>query len=202
MSIVTPPAPLPLRNVKWRLPPAAQVNRSRWTGTSKSVGLPGAQNWTVSGELVLKVGEAQARAWRAFFVQVSQPFRAFAVRAVEGRQTAAGNPTIGAGANAGTTMPVSGLPASQTVLGTGCFLTVPLPSGHRRLVCLTAPLNSNAAGQAVATFEPELTEVPAPGATVEMQWPYALVRLAGDPAGWDVAPGQQYAFAFSAEEAR
>jgi hypothetical protein len=95
---------------------------------------------------------------------------------------------------------LQGLPGGQTVLVTGDLMTVFLPSGHRRLVCLTQDLVSNGQGLATAVFGPELGEVPATGATVEIQRPYAVVALTSEPPGWDVEPGQLYQFAVSAEE--
>ena len=134
---------------------------------------------------------------------MSQPFNWFPVRAVEAKQTSAANPTVRAGAGNANTVPLAGLPGSATVLDAGDFLTVPLPSGGVRLVCLTTPLTTDAAGNAVATFWPELGEIPNAGATVEIQWPYSYVRLTqNNPAGWDIDAGQKYTFQIDAEEAR
>lgn len=203
MAIITPPAPFRLRGAKWRLPPSAQVNKSAWTGNSKAVGLPGSQSWTVSGTLVLKIGQANAKPWRAFFVQISQPFNWFPVIAVEARQTTAANPTVRAGAGNANTVPLAGLPGSATVLGAGDMMSVLLPSGRVRLVCLTTPLTTDASGNAVANFMPELGEIPNAGAAVEIQWPYTYARLTqNNPAGWDIDAGQKYTFQIDAEEAR
>jgi len=201
MAIITPPAPLPLRQVKWRAPFPAQVNRSAWTGRRKVVGLPGATVWTASGEFVTLISEANAKPWRAFFVALKGPLGSFRLRASEGQQTTAANPTVRSGAGSGGTLPLQGLPATRTVLVAGDLMTVPLPSGHERLVCLTADLVSNGAGQATATFGPELGEVPATGATVEIQRPWGLMALTSDPPGWDVSAGQQYQFTIDCEEA-
>lgn len=202
MAIITPPAPLPLRGAKWRLPPSAQVNKSAWTGTSKTVGLPGAQNWTVTAAFVTQIGQDRARRWRGFFVQVSQPYQRFPVGAVEAPQTNAANPSVRAGAGNYNSLPLQGLPANQVVLLAGDLMTVPLPSGHQRLVCLSADLVSNGQGQCTAIFGPELGGSPAIGVVVEIREPFSLVRLVSDPPGWDVEPGQQYAFSITAEEAR
>lgn len=201
MAIITPPAPLPLRNVKWRAPFPSQVNRSGWTGRRKVIGLPGATVWTVSGEFVTIVSEVNAKQWRAFFMSLKGPLNSFPVRATETQQTSATNPTVRTGATSGGTVPLQGLPGSATVLVAGDLMTVFLPSGHRRLVCLTAPLVTNGSGQGTATFEPALGEAPASGATVEIQHPYGLMALSSEPPGWDVAEGQTYSFAIDAEEA-
>ncbi|MGF3028147.1 hypothetical protein ACQVP2_35835, partial [Methylobacterium aquaticum] len=166
-----------------------------------TVGLPGAQFWTVSGAFSTRVGEDRAKPWRGFFVSLFGPVHRFPVVAIENkRQTAAANPTVRAGAGNANTCPLQGLPANTTVLVTGDLMTVFLPSGHRRLVCLTQDLVSNGQGQGTAVFGPELGEVPAPGAQVEIQRPYAVVALTSEPPGWDVEPGQTYQFALTAEE--
>lgn len=201
MAIIVPPAPLPLRGAKWRVPFPAQVNRSGWTGRRKVVGLPGAAMWTLSAEFVTTIGEDRAKPWRGFFVSLNGPVNAFPVRASERQQTAAANPTVRAGAGNSNTVPLQGLPANQTVLLSGDLMTVYLPSGHRRLVCLTAPLVSNGTGQGTATFGPELGETPVAGATVEIQRPFGLMALTSEPPGWDVQLGQTYSFAVTAEEA-
>ncbi|APR53366.1 hypothetical protein CA223_05495 [Sphingomonas koreensis] len=202
MAIKYPPAPFNLRRAKWRVPFPAQRNRSGWTGTSKVIGLPGAAVWQAEGDFVTIVSEANMRPWRAFFLSLKGPVNKFPLRAVEAQQTTHPNPTVRAGGNSGTTVPLAGLPASTAVLPTGAMMTVVLPSGHHRLVCLMAPLNSNGSGQGTATFEPELCEVPAEGAAVEIQWPYGLMSLTSDPPGWDVEPGQTYTFPLRCEEAK
>ena len=203
MAIITPPARLPLRGIKWRCPEPAQVNRSGWTGTSKLIGLPGIALWTVSGTFVTIIGERQALRWRGFFASLRHQRHTFPVIGIErAQQTTIANPQVRAGATAGDTLPVQGLPASTLVLLAGELMTVPLPSGHARMVCLTADLVSDAQGQAVAAFGPDLGEVPVAGAAVEIREPYALMRQTSEPPGWDADVGQTYAFVFSAEEAK
>jgi len=202
MAIIAAPAALPLRSVSWRLSTPAQINRSGWTSASKVVGLPGAALWTAKGQFVPVLGEAAARRWRGFFAALRGSVNSFRLHAGERAQVAGVSAQVDSGANAGRTLPLAGLPASATVLAAGDMVTVPLPSGHHRLVVLTAPLVSNGAGKGVASFEPELGEVPAQGTAVEVSRPYALMRLTSEPPGWDVDAGQTYGFAFAAEEAR
>lgn len=200
MAIITPPAPLPLRKVRWRLPPKAQTNRSGWTGRSKVLGLPGAEFWTVRGEFVTQIGADAALPWKAFFFRLRGPMNSFRLRAVEKQQTTVTNARV-AGGDGGTNITLYGLPPSQIVLRAGHMMTVPLPSGHERLVGLTADIVADAAGQAAVSFAPELGEVPVVGTLVEIVWPHALLRFTGEDPGWDVEPGQTYIFPFQAEEA-
>lgn len=199
--IILPPAPLPLRNIRWRCPEPAQVNRSAWTGRSKVIGLPGIATWQMEATFVAQIGVAQGRPWRAFFMALRGQLNMFRVRGVEAVQTAAANAAVRSGGDADTTLPLEGLPANATVLRAGDLMTVTLPSGHERMVCLIAPLVSNGQGQGTATFAPELGEVPIAGSTVEIREPWSLMRLSSEPPGWDVDAGQIYRFQVQAEEA-
>jgi len=201
MAIKMPPAPLPLRNVKWRCPFPAQVNRSGWTGTRKVVGQPGAAIWTASGQFVTIMRATNANQWKGWFMSLQGSVHSFPLIAVEARQTSVANPVVGGGPSDAGFLPLTGLPASTEVLASGMMMTVPLPNGHKRLVCLTAPLVSNGAGQATAFFGPELGQVPAVGATVEIRDPFGLMSLTSEPPGWDVSEGQTYSFLVDAEEA-
>lgn len=201
MAIIQAPAPFPLRDKNVRLREPAQLNRSKWTGRSKVIGLPGAAVWLVSGTFASITDEEKARPWRAFFVGLRGRRHSFRVRVGLERQTTAANPVVRGGANAGLTVPLQGLPASQTVLRAGHMITVTLPSGHERLVCLQADLVSDAIGNAVASFAPELGEVPQAGAAVEIQWPHALVRMANDTNGWNFTDRVRRGFSIDAEEA-
>jgi hypothetical protein len=185
---------------EWDIDVPAQVNRSGWTGTRKVIGLPGAPIWRATVALEPIATELSERALRAFLLKLKGVQNTFRLPAACSQTNAAGA-TVRTGANAGLTVPLQGLPANQTVLAEGQFLTVLLPSGHRRLVCLTADLNSNGVGQGTATFEPELGEVPAAGTAVELANPYALMALAAPRNGWSRENGVA-TFRFQAEEAR
>ncbi|KTT72615.1 hypothetical protein [Sphingomonas endophytica] len=203
MAIIQPPARLPLRGIKWRCAEPATVNRSGWTNTSKLVGLPGAGLWSATGTFVTIIGERAALRWRGFFTALRGQRHVFPLVAIERqRQTTIANPRVASGATGGDTLPLKGLPASTAVLLCGELMTVPLPSGHQRLVCLTRDLVSDGAGTAIAAFGPELGEAPAADALVEIGEPFALVRQTSEPPGWDVDVGQTYTFPLAIEEAR
>lgn len=203
MAIIQPPARFPLRGLKWRCPEPAIVNRSGWTNTSKVVGLPGAGLWRATGTFVTIVGERAALRWRGFFTSLRGQRNSFPLIAIERpMQTAIANPQVATGAGSADTLPLKGLPVSTAILLAGELMTVPLPSGHKRLVCLTADLVSDANGTAIAAFGPELGEIPALNTVVEIREPFALVRQTSEPPGWDVDVGQTYTFPFAVEEAR
>lgn len=93
-------------------------------------------------------------------------------------------PVVDAGAGDAYTLPLKGMAVSTTILEAGQWMTVPLPSGYARLVCLTADLITDASGEATAQFEPALGEIPAEDAVVETAEPYTLVRQSGPSAAW------------------
>lgn len=201
MATITPPAPLKLRGAKWRVLDPAQVNRSRWTKKRKVIGLPGAASWSVSGQFVPIIGETAMLGWRAFFLDLRGVANRFPVRATERQQTTAANPVVGSSPGAGMTLPLSGLPASTTVLKRGHMISVTLPSGHQRLAGVQADLVTNASGLATAVLSIELGETPAVGAAVEIRWPFALMAMKEQEQGWDIDPGLIYGFTLDAEEA-
>lgn len=199
MAEIAVPTTARFVDVQWDLDQPAQVNRSAWTGRRKVMGLPGAAKWYFSGALEPISTEVDARPWRAFKISLRGPVNSFRMP-IACSQHAFDNPIVRTGPGDGNTIPLEGLPPSTTMLVAGQFMTVPLPSGHKRLVCLIGNLTSNGLGQGTATFLPALNEVPTVGATVETIDPYALVALTASRQGWQDANGL-FSFTFEAEEA-
>lgn len=202
MAIITPPSPLPLRGVKWRLRRPGQRNRSEWTGREQGVILPGASRWLVSGEFPSIVQPAAANPWIAFFLALDGIANSFPLRAVEAQQTTASNPTVSGGGQTGSSLNLAGLSGTTGAmfLPAGARATIPMTDGTAQLVGLTAPLMVGGGGSGTMQFKAPLRAAPANGATVEVRFPYALVALTEPEAGWDVGVGQIYGFAFDAEE--
>ena len=188
-----------LEDVEIELDQNFQVNRSAWTGRRRVSGMPGAQRWYASATVPGIATEDDERPWRAFLLSLRGPVNRFRFP-VACSQREGSNPTVRAGANPYTTLPLQGLPANATVLKAGHFLTVPLPSGHHRLVMLTADLVTNGSGQGTATFVPELMQTPAEGTTVETINPYLHAALINPRQGWKLSNGVS-AFTLDAEEA-
>lgn len=105
------------------------------------------------------------------------------------------------GAGNGYTLPLAGLSTSTTILKAGQFITVPLPSGYDRAVCLNADLVSNSSGQATAQFEPALGETPTAGVTVETKDPFVRMSLTATRNGLQTVDGISGGN-FDVEEAR
>lgn len=183
MTVLTIPDPdaLILLDISDSVPD--QLNRSPWTSRSQVVGLPGAEMWFVRAALEPIATELEERPWRAF---------AFGLR---GRQNTfhfpvacqrhiGGKPVVAAGATDGYTMPLKGMAVSTRILSAGQYLTVPLPSGHHRLVCLTEDLMSDASGNGTATFNFELGEIPDEDEVVESANPFIPVRNSSNRGGF------------------
>lgn len=160
----------------------SRVNRSAWTGKRKVVGLPGGENWT--GSLIVPdiATELEERKWRAFLVALRGPQNWF--KWFLPCQTHSGaKPLVNNTPAPGYELSLDGMTPSTTILTAGCFMTVPLPSGHKRLVCLTEDMVTNSSGQAIARFGPALGEIPANNVEVETKAPYIPLALTNTNTG-------------------
>lgn len=177
-----------LEDVEIELDQNFQVNRSAWTGRRRVSGMPGVQKWYASATVPGIATEEDERPWRVFKIAMRGPVNWARLKVACSQRTGA-NPTVRAGADPFTTLPLEGLPANVTALKAGQYMTVPLPSGRHRLVMLMADLVTNGSGQATATFVPELTGTPAEGAIVETIDPYMAVAFMDSRQGWKVSNG-------------
>ena len=201
MTLITPPAALPVRRIQWQLRQPAQLNRSGWTGRRQVVGLPGGAMWSASGEFTPIVTQADVLKWRGFFTSLRGPFNTFNLTAVEEAQHALSQPTITAGSAGAFTATMTGLPVSATLLPAGSYMTIKLSDASYQLVCLTAALAGNGSGNGTATFVPALRNSAATGAgSAETISPWCVVSMASDTWGYDVEPGQIYGIGFQVEE--
>lgn len=157
----------------------AQVNRSKWTGRRKVVGLSGAETWRGRATIDVLATENDEQPWRAFLFGLAGQANWFRWLLPCNIHIGA-KPTVASGATDGYTLPLTGMQASTRILRAGQFMTVPLPNGHSRAVCLTADLIANGSGNATAAFRPALNEVPTLGATVETANPF-IPMAATDP---------------------
>lgn len=200
MSEIAVPDPDGLLLDSLMLSSPSQLNRSAWTGKRKIVGLPGIELWTGKATIDLLSTEEEERPWRAFLFALRGPTNWF--KWLLPCATHAGSlPTVASGASNGYTLPLTGLATSQTILKAGQFMSVPLPSGYVRPVCLTADLVSSGGGTATATFEPALGETPTLGATVETKDPYIRMSPVEAVQGFSMSEGVS-GTSFDVEEAR
>lgn len=105
---------------------------------------------------------------------------------------------LGAGV---TSLDLEALPASQTALSAGSFVTVPLVNGGEQMVVLTADLVADSGGLGTMTFLPALRFPAVAGAPVETKNPYCIVALDSPEVSYSVDPGALYTFGLSATEA-
>lgn len=171
MAEITIPLPDELDFDSLTLSSPSQVNRSTWTGRRKVIGLSGVEVWQGKLSLSHIATEEDERQWRAFLFSLGGPANSFRWPLPCNRHIGP-KPTVSAGAGNGYTLPLTGGQPNARIARAGQFMTVPLPSGHYRAVCLTADLRFDASGNATAQFRPALNETPALGAVVETAYPF------------------------------
>lgn len=199
MSEVIVPIPGELMLDKLELSSPSQVNRSTWTGRRKVIGLPGVERWQGTVSIASIATETDERQWRAFLFALKGPANWFRWP-LPCNQHGGSRPIVLSGATNGYTLPLGGMPSNTTILRAGQFMTVPLPSGHFRAVCLKADLVANGAGTATASFEPALNETPTVGATVETLNPFVPMSPVESVIGFSTSQGVSGA-SFDVEEA-
>ncbi len=193
MSLVSPPATLPIRRIQWTLKQSHQVNRSGWTGRRQVLTTPGGSWWSCSAELRPFIGQAAAKQWKGFFNSLEGQVHKFPVIAVEQAQHGGANPTVTAGVAGAKTATLS---ANIAALGLGDMMTFKLADGTYQLVSLTGAMSGT-----TVNFVPALRNTAATGAgSVETVLPFAHVSLVADSWQHSVDVGQIYTFAFDAEE--
>lgn len=198
MPEITVPVPGDLRTDRLELSSPSQVNRSTWTGRRKVIGLPGVERWQGAVSIGPIALETEERQWRAFLFALKGPANWFRLP-LPCNQHLGNRPTVAAGASNAYILPLTGMQPNTLILRAGQFMTVPLPSGHRRAVCLTADLVANGSGNANAIFEPALNETPSLGATVETLTPFVAMAPVGSIIGLATADGVSAA-SFDVEE--
>lgn len=151
-----------------------QQNRSIWTRRRKIVGLPGAEMWMASFSLEPLATESDERPWRAFLFSLRGRQNHFNYPLPKQRHVG-GKPLVNAASASGYELPLDGMQPSTRILSAGHYMTVPLPSGHNRLVMLASDLVTNSSGQATAQLNIELGEIPANNAVVETGEPFIPV---------------------------
>lgn len=176
------------------------MNRSAWTGTRKVVGLPGAEVWRGKATIGAISTEAAERPWRAFLFGLDGPVNWFRWLLPCNKHIGP-KPVVDVYPSDGYELPLAGGQPNARILLAGQFMTVPLPSGHSRTVCLTADLRFDGDGFATAQFKPALGEVPDEGATVETTDPFIPMSLVDSEQGFAAVQAVSGA-SFDVEETR
>ena len=151
-----------------------QQNRSIWSRRRKIVGLPGAEMWFASFSIEIMATENEERPWRAFLFNLRGRQNSFNYPLPKQRHVG-GKPLVNSATGNGYSLPLDGMQPSTRILSAGHDMTVPLPSGHQRLVMLAQDLITDSGGAATAQLNVELGEVPANNAVVETGSPFIPV---------------------------
>lgn len=200
MTEITIPFPGDLMLDELRLFTPRQVNRSEWTGTRKVIGGTGREIWRGHATIADIATEDDERHWRAFLFGLDGQVNWF--RWVLPCNTHIGaKPVVASGAGDAYTLPLSGMQPNARILRAGQFMTVPLPSGHWRAVCLSADLMADGSGNATASFTPALGEVPTLAATVETVDPFIPMSLTNGEQGFSLTDGTS-GTAFDVDESK
>lgn len=158
-----------------------QMNRSIWTGRAKVSGTPGAELWRLTAAIEPLVTEMEEAPWRAFLFGLKGRRNHFHYPVACQRHVGP-KPQVFNATEAGYSLPLDGMQPSTRILRAGQYITVPLPSGHKRLVMLTADLVTDASGIATAQLNMALGEIPDDYTEVETANPYVPVISAdGNP---------------------
>jgi hypothetical protein len=163
-------------------------NRSVITSRRQIIGQPGAERWYIMATIDTLTTEEDERPWRAFTFALKGAQNWFKFN-LDCQYHAGNKPTVAAGASNAYTLPLSGMQPSTRILYAGQYMTVPLPSGHGRLVCLLSDLTADAGGNGTATFNVALNETPVFGATVETYKPYVPVNSSENRLGLQYSNG-------------
>lgn len=159
-----------------------QLNRSIWSRRGKVIGLPGAEVWRLSADVGPFATELEERPWRAFLHGLKGRQNHFHYPVACQRHVGP-MPLVNAASTPGYSLPLDGMQVSTRILSAGQYLTVPLPSGHKRLVMLMADLITNSSGEATAQLNIALDEIPANNTQVETAFPYVpVICTDGNPA--------------------
>lgn len=104
----------------------------------------------------------------------------------------AGSPVVGAGAQTGTSIALSGFTASQPgVAKAGDFLKF---AGHNKVYMVTADASSSGSGTATLSIQPALLQSPSAGESITVANVPFTVALASDSLDGSIQAGPIYSF--------
>jgi hypothetical protein len=175
MAIIDLPNDLrPFLSVEWTYTTPQQTNRSGFTSRSQTVGLPGAELWAARATLEPMATEREARAWRAFLMSLRGAENRFRFPALPSRQWNGAPIAIDDNVDS-RSIEI----ASTAGIVPGMYATIPLTSGHERLVVIT-----NIGSGGVIEFEPSMPGVADEAKNIEINEPWALMRNTGPAVSW------------------
>lgn len=168
---------------------------SPWNGQTQTVRYPGSA-WVA--EMTLEdMDDIEARYLEVMLVQLDGMAGRIKLRDF-GRQPAEvlGVPLVKGATQSGTSLITDGWTPNSLVLSFGQYITV-----NDELKLVTSNITSDATGQAVITFGPQLRNSPADNSTIEVAMPYGIFRLDANKNGVRRKPGIANDFSFNFVEA-
>jgi hypothetical protein len=195
--IVSLPADPVAAKIDWKPRQPSQVNRSEFTGKTRTVILAVAPFWAASVSYPTIKGEARFRPWRSALMRLQGRVNPFRLGACEGPQHQELQSVVVDGAGqTGYSLRTRGW-VPGTGLADGMFVTV----GEKlhQVVANTGLAGDD--GNLTIAVMPHIANGVADAVHVETRRPWALMKLATDQQGWTVDVGQQYSVSFDCEEA-
>lgn len=182
--------------IDWKPVQPTQVNRSEFGAGSRATILAQAAYWAAHVEYPEVVGEPRFRPWRSALMRLQGRANAFRIGAAEGRQQSVFMTVLVDGANQrGYAVKTRGW-VPGTFLLDGMFVTI----GERLHQVVADTDIVGADGKLTISIMPQLADKLADGVRVEVDEPWALMRLASDQQGWTVSPGQRYSVSFDCDD--
>ena len=184
--------------IDWKPRQPTQVNRSEFTGATRTVILAQAPFWAASVSYPAVVGERRFRPWRSALMRLQGRANPFRLSACEGPQHDFFQQVVVDGAGQqGYSLKVRGvLPGTQLL--DGMFVTV---GEDLYQIVADTPL-AGASGKLTLSIMPHLAGGFPDGLAIETMRPWALMQLSTDQQGWTVDVGQKYSVSFDCESIR
>jgi len=182
--------------IDWKPVQPTQVNRSEFGAGSRSTILPQGAYWSARVEYPVVLGEVRFRPWRSALMRLQGRANAFRLGAAEGRQQRVFMTVLvdGAGQRGYAVKTRGWVPG--TFLLDGMFVTI----GEKLHQVVADTDIAGADGKLTISIMPQLADKLADGVRVEVDEPWALMRLTSDQQGWTVDRGQQYSVGFECDD--
>ena len=196
MIVDLPKEPAPAK-IEWKPRQPSQVNRSEFTGKTRTVILGEASFWAASVSYPEIIGEAKFRSWRSALMRLQGRVNAFRLSACEGPQHRILQRVVvdGSGQTGYTVKTRGWYPG--TGLSDGMFVTI--GEDLHQVVANTGLAGPD--GKLTIAIMPHIAGGVADGVAIETRRPWALMKLASDQQGWTVDVGQKYTVSFDCEGA-
>lgn len=196
MIVDLPVYPAPAK-IDWKPRQPSQVNRSQFTGKTRTVILAEAPFWAAWVSYPEIIGEAKFRPWRSALMRLQGRVNPFRLSACEGPQHRILQRVVvdGAGQTGYVVQTRGWFPGSGLL--DGMFVTI----GEALHQVVASTGLAGADGKLTIAIMPQIAGGVADGVAIETRRPWALMKLTSDQQGWTVDVGQKYSVSFDCEGA-